>query len=115
MKYLFIFLISFTLFSPAYAAKTVSGTVPKLAPLQPVPFGVSPNFSKNIESSAPNPSANEPDSSAGAQNASQSSGKNSTSQGSGSAAAGPNFLVLLALIILGAAALTWVWLRRGKA
>lgn len=49
MKYLFIIALSFSLVSPALAAKTVKGSVPKLAPLQPIPGGVLPNYSKNIQ------------------------------------------------------------------
>ena len=39
MKYLFVILFSLVLVSPALAAKTVSGTVPDLPPLQPPPWG----------------------------------------------------------------------------
>lgn len=52
MKYLLIFLISLALFSPAYAAISVKGTVPELQPLQPPPSNLQPNFSHNIMSSS---------------------------------------------------------------
>ena len=39
MKYFLILLLSLMIFSPAYAAKQVPGTVPVLPPLQPPPPG----------------------------------------------------------------------------
>jgi len=49
MKYLFIFLLSFAIISPVYAARKVPGSVPDVQPLQPIPAGVSPNIDKNIQ------------------------------------------------------------------
>jgi hypothetical protein len=49
MKYLLIFLLSFAFISPALAANTVRGIVPKLLPLQPAPAGISPAYNKNIQ------------------------------------------------------------------
>jgi hypothetical protein len=49
MKYLVIFLISFSFFSQAFAAMSVKGTVPNIKPLQPAPEGISPNYSGNIQ------------------------------------------------------------------
>ena len=53
MKYLFIFLISFSFASPALAARQVKGAVPDLPPLQAAPAGIAPNFGKNIQYSDP--------------------------------------------------------------
>ncbi len=53
MKYIFIFLFSFTLTGSALAAKQVSGTVPDLPPLQPTPALITPNYEKNIQRSDP--------------------------------------------------------------
>ena len=49
MKYLLIFLLSFSLVSPVFAAAAVKGSVPKVQPLQPTPAGTAPNLSNNIE------------------------------------------------------------------
>ena len=54
MKYLLILLLPFVFINPALAARTVSGTVPKLVPLQPIPPDVFPNYSKNIQYQDPN-------------------------------------------------------------
>lgn len=53
MKYLIIFLISFTLAFPAYAAKLVPGTVPVVHPLQPAAVGISANVKNNVQASSP--------------------------------------------------------------
>jgi hypothetical protein len=50
MKYLVIIFLSFAIFSPVFAAKIVPGTVPQVQPLQPAPAGISPGFTKNIQS-----------------------------------------------------------------
>ncbi len=54
MKYLLILLLSFGFFSPALAANTVKGSVPKVQSLQPLPQGVSPAYNKNIQYQDPN-------------------------------------------------------------
>jgi hypothetical protein len=54
MKYLLILLLSFGFFSPALAANTVKGSVPKVQSLQPLPQGISPAYNKNIQYQDPN-------------------------------------------------------------
>ncbi len=57
MKYLFIFLLSFVLFTPALAVRQIPGNVPVVEPLQPVPAGGQPNIQKNVQASQ-NPEEN---------------------------------------------------------
>ena len=49
MKYILIILLSFAFVQPAFAAKTIPGTVPKMLPLQPPPQNAQPNFSGSIQ------------------------------------------------------------------
>lgn len=115
MKYILIFLISFLIFSPAYAAKTVQGSIPKVEPLHPLPSGVAPDFSHSIESSSSDLNAGEenfqPAGQAAQQNQTQN---NSSSPDSASQSRKPNFLILLIIIVIGGMALGWVWLRTKK-
>lgn len=53
MKYICIILLSFFLALPAYAAKTVKGTVPVVDPLQPPAAGINFNASNNIQAQDP--------------------------------------------------------------
>jgi hypothetical protein len=53
MKYLAIFLLSFLVATPAYAAKEVKGEVPEVRPLQPPPVGVNPNINHSVQFSDP--------------------------------------------------------------
>lgn len=64
MKKIFLILALLIFSLPVRAARQVPGTVPEEHPLQPLPFGVAPNYSENINTPerdlAPIPSVAEP-------------------------------------------------------
>ncbi len=119
MKYLLIFLLSFAFINPALAAKTVSGAVPKLQPLQPPPAGITPNYSKNIQYQDPNyvPTAGSSNTGPGSQG--QLPGQSPVSGQSQAAALVQNssahHYVWWAALLLAAALLGYLVYKRNKA
>ncbi|MDR3642550.1 MAG: hypothetical protein P4L74_02890 [Candidatus Doudnabacteria bacterium] len=118
MKYIVTIVIFLAVASPAFAAKTVRGTVPTLPPLQPPVAGVSPNFSHNIQSSG----RVLPDQSGSANNPAQVQTANGSGlpQVSGSAAPSPRqgifgswaIFWIVILLILGGGVVAWFRRRR---
>ena len=110
MKYFLIFLISFVVITSAYAAKTVTGSVPVVQPLQPPAAGVAPDFNHDIESTAPvypgQASSSNPQGSGQGQNTPVAQSSSATGQAT-SQPSKPNFLILLLLVVIGGAALVF--------
>jgi hypothetical protein len=115
MKYFLIFLISFALFLPVYAAKTVKGTVPVLQPLQPPAAGVYPDVQNNFQSRGPDsqPAGQAASSGNSAQNSQPSSvGESQTPNSAGylpSQTSKPRLWILLLVVLAGLLGFFWVW------
>jgi hypothetical protein len=114
MKYFLAILISFAIACPAFAAKTVQGTVPHPPPLQPPAAGIAPNYSHNIESTG----RILPDQNSGGQPAGQppkpsTAGTPASPSGrEGGASKNYDILWLAGFLILAGAVV--FWFKRGK-
>lgn len=113
MKYFAIFFISFFLVLPAYAAKTVKGTVPQLQPLQPPAAGINPNLNGNVQYRDPGrPLDSQPQDAGQAVNPEAAAGANPVG---GANQAPKKFYALVWVVFIAAALGLGYWLvRRGK-
>jgi len=114
---LLFLILALTVTMPAYAVTQAKGEVPNLAPLQPAPDGIAPNYSKNVQFSNPTYSG-QSDTSTGSdvsgQNNNSVEGDTNSSDGNSSNSSGfPSPWILVVIILVGGGALFWMW-RRSK-
>ncbi len=116
MKYLAaIILLSFVIFTPAYAARPIPGTVPHPQPLQPPPPFVRANFNNNVE--LRESGYNESSGNAGQPAGSSGSPATAAPPAAGEAGAASDDDNAWTLIIYGsliAAASAFLWIKRKK-